>query len=78
MQKTGIKGYKSMSQERLLSSLNASESVEESEKNFNDARIENIKKDFNELRKIFFKSKIKEIRKDLYRIESKKNFPQRK
>ena len=67
-----------MSQERLLSSLNALESVEESEKNFNDARIENIKKDFNELRNIFFKSKIKEIRKDLYRIESKKNFPQRK
>ena len=73
MEKTGIKGYKSMSEERLLSSLNESESVEESEKNFNDARIEKIKKDFNELRNRFFKSKIKEVRKDLYRIENKKN-----
>ena len=54
-----------MSEERLLSSLNESESVEESEKNFNDARIEKIKKDFNELRNRFFKSKIKEVRKDL-------------
>ena len=48
----GIKDYKSMSEERLLSSLTESESVKESEKNFDDARIEKIKKDFNKLRDI--------------------------
>ena len=42
----GIKGYKSMSEERLISSINESEPVKESEKNFNDTRIEKIKKDF--------------------------------
>ena len=42
MQKEEVfKGYKSMSEERLLSSLNESESVEESEKNFHD--VENRK-----------------------------------
>ena len=41
-----IKGYKIMSEERLISSINESEPVEESEKNFDDARIENIKKIF--------------------------------
>ena len=39
-----IKGYKIMSEERLISSINEAEPVEESEKNFDDARIENIKK----------------------------------
>ena len=39
-----IKGYKSMSEERLISSIKESEPVKESEKNFDDARIENIKK----------------------------------
>ena len=58
----GIKGYKSMPEERLLSFLNESESVKESEKNFDDARIEKIKKYFNELRD----------RKDLYRIKKLK------
>ena len=32
----GIKGYKSMSEDRLLNALNASESVEKSEKNLDD------------------------------------------
>ena len=41
-----IKVYKSMSEERLINSINESESVKESEKNFGDARIEKIKKDF--------------------------------
>ena len=45
----GIKGYKSMSKERLLSSLNKWDSVKEKEKKFNDARIEKIEKD-NEIR----------------------------
>ena len=39
-----------MSREKLLSSLNESQLVNESEMNFDDARIEKIKKDFNELR----------------------------
>ena len=53
-----------MSEERLLSSLNESESVKETEKNFDDARIEKIKKDFNELR-----DKTKEIEKKFLRLE---------
>ena len=60
-----------MPEERLLSSLKESESVKESEKNFDNARIEKIKKGFNELRDSF-KSKREEIRKDLYKIENKK------
>ena len=67
----GIRGYKSMSEERLISSIN--ESVKESEKNFDNERIKKIKKDFNKLRDLLSKPKIKEIRKDLYKIENKKN-----
>ena len=66
----GIKGYKSMSEERLTSSIN--ESVEESEDNFDDATIEKVKQDFNELRDRLSKPTIKEIEKDLYRTENKK------
>ena len=49
----GIKGYKSMSEDRLLSALKASESLKESEKNFDNTkpkvkfskpRIEKIRK----------------------------------
>ena len=49
----GIKGYKSMSEDRLLSAIKASESLKESEKKFDDtksninfskARIEKIRK----------------------------------
>ena len=40
----GIKDYKSMSAERLLSILNESEPVKESEKTFDNARIRKIKK----------------------------------
>ena len=58
-----------MSEERLLSVLNESEWVKESENNFIDAIIEKIKKDFNKLRDRLSKPTIKEIRKDLYRIE---------
>ena len=43
-----MKGYKSMSKERLINSINKSKPVKE--KNFDGARIENIRKDFNELR----------------------------
>ena len=44
-----IKGYQSMSKERLLSALVESESVE-GEKNLDNARIKKIREDFNELR----------------------------
>ena len=73
-----VKGYKSISEERLLIVLTESESVKESEKNFDDARIEKIKKDLNKLRDRLSKPKIKEIRKDLYRIENIKIFPHKK
>ena len=78
LQNLGIKGYKSMSEERLLSVLNESESVKKSEENFDDARIEKIKKYFNKLRDRLSKPKIKVIRKGLYRIENKKIFPHKK
>ena len=68
----GIKGYKSISEERLVSSLNESELVKEGEKNFGHARIEKIKEKFNKLRDRLSKPKIKEIRKDLYRRKNKK------
>ena len=78
----GIKGYKSMSEDILLSALKASESLKESEKNFDDtkpkinfskSRIEKIKKEFNKSRYKFSKSKINEIRRTLYEIENGKN-----
>ena len=68
----GINDYKSMSKKRLLSALNKSETVNVSEKNFDNARIKKIRKGFNELRGRF-KPKIKEIRKNLYETENKKN-----
>ena len=43
-----------MSEYRLLISLIKSKSVKESEKNFDDVRIEKIKKDFNVLRDFSF------------------------
>ena len=76
----GIKGYKSMSEDTLLSAIKAS--LKESEKNFDDtkqkiifskARIEKIRKEFNESRHKFSKSKINEIRRNLYEIENEKN-----
>ena len=69
----GIKGYKAMSKERLLSALNETESVKEGERN-DDARIKKIRKRFNELRDRFSRPKIKEIRRNIYQIENKKSF----
>ena len=77
-----IKGYKSMSEDRLLSTLKSLESLKESEKNFDDpkpkikfskSRIEEIRKNFNELRHKFCKSQINKIRRNLYEIENAKN-----
>ena len=62
-----IKAYKYMSEDGLLSAFKASESLKESEKNFDvtkprikfsKSRIEKIRKKFNELRHKFSKSKI--------------------
>ena len=73
----GIKGYKSMSKEKLLSTHSESESVKSatslSKYSFNDKRLKQIRKDFNELRDIFSKAQIKEIRKNLYDIKNLKN-----
>ena len=73
-----MKGYKSMSKERLLIILNELEKVKESENNFYNARIEKIKKYFNKLRDRLSKPKIKEIRKDLCRTKNKKIFPHKR
>ena len=67
-----MKGIKSMSKERLVSSFNESNSMKESAKNFDGVRKEKMKIDFNELRDRLSKPKIKDIREDLYRIENKK------
>ena len=74
--KRNIRGYKSMSEDRLLNALKESESLKESEKpkaNFSKARIEKIRKEFNESRHRFSKSKINEIRRNLYDIENEKS-----
>ena len=72
----GIKGYKSMSEDELLSTLTSSKPVKKGKKtktNFSKARIEKIRREFNESRYKFTKLKIKEIRKNLYEIENEKN-----
>ena len=76
-----IKGYKSMSEDELLSALTPSKPVKKGKKtktNFSKARIEKIRKEFNESRYKFSKSKIKEIRKTLYEIENEENFSESK
>ena len=74
----GIKGYKSMSKDELLSVLTKcpSKPVKKGKKPktvFTKARIEKIRKEFDESRYRFSKLKIKEIRKNLYEIENEKN-----
>ena len=70
--KRGIKGYESMSEDRLLSAVKVSESIKKSENNFDDRkpkikffepRTEKIRKKFNESRFKFSKSKINEFMK---------------
>ena len=72
----GIKGYKSMSEDELLSVLNSSKSVKKGKKpktDFSKARIEKIRKEFNESRNKLSKSKINEIRINIYEIENEKS-----
>ena len=65
----GIKGYESMSEDKLLSALKASES----ENNFDNTRIEKIRERLKKLQHKFSKSEIKGIRENLYEIENKKD-----
>ena len=65
----GIKGYKSMSEDELLSALNSSKPLKKGKKpktDFSKARIKKIRKEFNESKHKFSKLKIKEIRENLY------------
>ena len=75
----GSKDYKSMSEDGILSALKDSDSLKESEKNFDDTktkiifskpRTEKIRKEFNESRHKFSKSKINDIRRNLHEIEN--------
>ena len=56
----GIKGYKSMSEERLLSILSKPKLIKN---NVDDERLKKIREDLNKSRYEFFKSKIEDIRK---------------
>ena len=72
----GIKGYKSMSKNELLSALTPSKQAKKGKKpktSFSKAKIKKIRKEFNESRYKFSKLKTKEIRKELYEIENEKN-----
>ena len=73
----GIRDYKSMSKEGLLSALSESELLE-SEKNLDNVKIKKIREGFNKLKDRFLKPKIKEIRKNLDEIENKKNLSKSK
>ena len=71
----GIKSYKNMSNERLLSAVSESESVESAtllrKNSFDNERLKKTRKDFNEVRD-FQKPQIIEIRKNLYDIKKRK------
>ena len=56
----GIKGYKIMSEDELLSALNSSKQVKKQKTDFSEARIETIRKELNDSRHKFSKSKINE------------------
>ena len=81
-----IKGYKNMSEKRLLSTLDESESAKsfdnegliETRKDFDNERLNKIRKYFNKLRHRFSKPEIKEIRKNLHEIERKMNLSESK
>ena len=64
----GIKDYKSMSKERLLSALSKPRLIKN---NFDNERLKKTR-DLNKSRHKFCKPKIKEIKKNLYEIENKK------
>ena len=63
--KRGIKDYETMSNDKRLSALKASE-------NKNKTRLEEIKEEIKELQHTFSRQEIKEIKKNLYETENKK------
>ena len=67
-----------MSKEILLSALNESKLVKESEKDFDDARIKKIRNKFNKLKDRFSKPNMKRIKRTLYEIENKKTLSHKK
>ena len=77
-----IKGYKSMSEDKLLRAFTPSkpkkQKIKNQKKKISKARIEKIRKEFNKSRYKFRKLRIKEIRKNLYEIENEKNLSKSK
>ena len=73
----GIKDYKSMTKEKLLSVLSESESAE-IKNSFDDERLKKIRKDLNELRGRFSNPQVKEIRKNVYNVKKPKNLSKQK
>ena len=69
-----IRGYKSMSNERLLSALGESNESSSNVNNFNNTGIKKIRKDFSKLRHRFSKSKINELTKFYITQKPKKIF----
>ena len=63
-----IKGYKIMSKETLLSAL------DESERNFNNARTKKIIEDFSNLKDKFLKPKLKKLEKTFTKEKTKRIF----
>ena len=68
-----IKGYKSMSKERLLRALSESELIEK-EKNLDNERLKKIRKDSNKSRYGFSKSKKKRLEKTFMKQKTKRIF----
>ena len=72
--KRGIKGYKSIPKDRLLSALILSKPIKKDKKpKFSKARTGKIEREFNELKHKLSKSERKEIIRNLYEIKNKKN-----
>ena len=71
----GVKGYKSMSEEKVLSALSKPKLIKNI---FDNERLKKIIEDLNKSRYKFSKSKIKEIRKNFYEIDTKKNLSTQK
>ena len=73
----GMKSYKSVSKEKLLSAFFESESVESatplSKNIFDDKRLKKIIRDFNELSDRLLKPQMKEVRKIFYDRKSPEN-----
>ena len=69
-----IKGYNSMSNERLLSALDESNELSSNVNNFNNTGIKKIRKDFSNLRHRLSKSKINELTKFYIKQKPKKIF----